>query len=185
MWSARDGLAARAAAYRRARGDEPKQAALLASIPAWERRKRPHEALDLLRSVEPTPHLRPQIEEARKRLEAQLAELDKAPPQVALRDGYSLEYSRGALVELSFRVSDDYEVRDVRLMARAPGGRMREYPLAVSRTAGHYTAELPSSFHQNGTVELYLVATDISGNEGRLGTPDQPLKLTRIGSNRV
>jgi hypothetical protein len=184
-WSTREGLSARAAAYRKSKDDEPKQQALLASIPAWERRKKPHEALDLLRGVEPTPHLRPQIEEARKKLEAQLAQLDKAPPQVTLRDGYFLEYSRGAVVELSFRVSDDYEVRGVKLMARAPGGKMREYPLEVSRTAGYYTAEFPSSFHQNGTVELYVVANDISGNEGGYGTPDKPIKLTRIGSNRV
>ncbi|HVG06669.1 MAG TPA: protein kinase [Thermoanaerobaculia bacterium] len=184
-WSGREGLSARAAAYRKSKTDEPKQQALLASLPAWERRKKPHEALDLLRGVEPTPHLRPQIEEARKRLEAQLAQLDKAPPQVVLRDGYSLEYSRGTVVELSFRVTDDYEVRGVKLMARAPGGKMREHPLEVSRTNGLYTAEFPSSFHQNGTVELYVVAKDISGNEGHLGTPDKPLKLTRIGSNRI
>jgi len=184
-WSAREGLAARTAAYRKSKDDEPRQQALLASIPAWERRKKPHEALDLLRDVEPTPHLRPQIEEARRKLAAQLAQLDKAPPQVTLRDGYFLEYSRGAVVELSFRVTDDYDVRGVKMMARAPGGKMREYPLEVSRTAGYYTAELPSSFHQNGTVELYVVANDISGNEGVYGTPDKPIKLTRIGSNRI
>lgn len=184
-WSSREGLAARAAAYRKSKDDEPKQAALLASIPAWERRKKPHEALDLLDDVEPTPHLRARIEEARKRLQAQLAQLDKAPPQIALRDGYSLEYSRGAVAELSFRITDDYEVRSVKLMARTPGGKMREYPLEVTRTTSLYTAEIPSSFHQNGTVEIYVVAKDISGNEGYFGTPDQPKKLTRIGSNRV
>ncbi|HWM92567.1 MAG TPA: serine/threonine-protein kinase [Thermoanaerobaculia bacterium] len=184
-WSRRDGLAARAATYRKSRENEPKQQALLASIPAWERRKKPHEALALLRNVEPTPHLRPQIEEARKRLEAQLSEIDGAPPQVMLRDGYHLEYSRGTVAELSFRVTDDHEVRSVKLMARPPGGKMREYPLEVARNAGYYTAELPSSFHQNGTVELYVVARDLSGNEGFFGTPDKPMQLTRIGSNRM
>lgn len=184
-WSSREGLAARVTAYRRSKDAEPKQAALLASIPAWERRRKPHEALDLLNGVEPTPHLRAQIEEARKRLQAQLARLDKAPPRIALRDGFSLEYSRGAVAELSFRVTDDYEVRSVKLMARAPGGKMREYPLEVTRTTGLYTAEIPSSFHQNGTVELYVVARDVSGNEGYFGTPEEPKRLTRIGSSRV
>lgn len=184
-WSGREGLAPRAAAYRKAKEDEPKQQALLASIPAWERRKKPHEALDLLKGVEPTPHLRPQIEEARKRLEAQLSQLDKTPPQVTLRDGYFLEYSRGTVVELSFRVADDYEIKSVKLMAKPPGGKMREYPLEVSRTMGFYTAEMPASFHQNGTVEIYVVATDLSGNQGHFGTPDKPMKVTRIGSNRV
>lgn len=184
-WSAREGLAARFAAYRKSKEDEPKQQALLVSIPAWERRKKPHEALDLLRDVEPTPHLRPQIEAARQRLEAQLAQLDQAPPQITPRDGYRLEYSRGMVAELSFRVTDDYEVRSVKLMARPPGGKMREVPLEVTRGAGYYSVEIPSSFHQNGTVELYLVARDISGNEGFFGTPEAPKKLTRIGSNRV
>ena len=184
-WSGREGLASLAASYRKAKEDEPKQQALLASIPAWERRKKPHEALDLLKGVEPTPHLRPQIDEARKRLESQLAQLDGKPPEVTLRDGYFLEYSRGVVVELSFRVSDDYEVKSVKLMAKPPGGKMRSYPLEVSRTMGFYTAELPASFHQNGTVEIYVVATDLSGNEGHFGTPDKPMKVTRIGSNRL
>jgi hypothetical protein len=184
-WKNREGLAARAAAYRKSKENEPKQAALLASLPAWERRKKPHEALDLLRDVEPTPHLRAQLEEARKRLEAQLDQLDHSPPQVTLRDGYSLDYSRGNVVELSFRVTDDYQVRSVKLMAKPPGGKMREYPLETSRGGDAYTAEMPSSFHQNGTVELYVVATDLSGNEGHFGTPDKPMKLTRIGSNRL
>jgi len=34
-------------------------------------------------------------------------------------------------------------------------------------------------------VEFYVVATDISGNEGRFGSADKPMKLTRIGSNRL
>ena len=89
------------------------------------------------------------------------------------------------MVELSFRVADDYEIKSVKLMAKPPGGRMREYPLEVSRTMGFYTAEMPASFHQNGTVEIYVVATDLSGNEGHFGTPDKPMKVTRIGSNRV
>lgn len=183
-WPDREGLDARLTAYRTAAEAEPKQQALLASLPAWERRKRPDEALELLRDVTPTPHLRAQIEEARKRLESQLAQLDQAPPQIVLRDGYLLEYSRGTVVDLSFRVTDDYGIRSVKVMARPPGGRMRELPLEISR-AGYYTVTMQPSFHQNGTVELYVVATDLSGHEGRYGTPDKPLQLTRIGSNRI
>ena len=55
---------------------------------------------------------------ARKQLEDQLAQLDKNPPQLVLRDGFLLEYSRGTVVELSFRATDDYEVKSVKLMAR-------------------------------------------------------------------
>lgn len=183
-WSGREGLAARAQGYRKNKADEARQKEILATIPAWERRKRPHEGLELLRGVEPTPHLRPQIEAARKRLEQGLAQLDGKPPQVILRDGYGLEYERAHTAELSFRVEDDYEVRDVKLMMRLPGGKMRETPLEEMRSRGSWSIEIPLSLHQNGTVELYVVATDRSGNKGYFGTPEQPKKLTLIGSNR-
>ncbi|HJX28630.1 MAG TPA: hypothetical protein VJ885_12005, partial [Thermoanaerobaculia bacterium] len=88
-----------------------------------------------------------------------------------------LDYDRGRVVELSFRVTDDYQVRDVKLMARPEGGKMREMPLDKS-TLG-YTAELGPDFHRNGTVELYVVATDVSGHESFFGTPGQPKLLQR------
>lgn len=183
-WPRREGLAARAEGYRRYKADEARQAEILAMLPSWERRKRPHEALDLLRGVDPTPHLRPQIEAARTRLEQELAQLDGKAPQVVLRDGYFLEYQRTHTAELSFRVEDDYEVVDVKLMMRPPGGRMREVPMEEVRSRGFWSIEIPLSLHQNGTVEFYVAATDRSGNKGWFGTPDQPKKLTMIGSNR-
>jgi hypothetical protein len=74
----------------------------------------------MLRGVKPTPHLAAQIEEARKRLEAQLAQLDQGAPVVELRPGFGLEYSRGNPVQLGFRVRDDYQVKSVKLWAKPP-----------------------------------------------------------------
>ena len=127
--------------------------------------------------MKPTPHLAAPLEAARKRLADQLAQLDAQPPQVKLRDGFLLEYSRGTVVTLSFRVTDDYQVRSVRMLARTQGGRMRELPLRKSGLA--FSVDLAPSFHQNGTVEFYVVATDLSGHEGYLGTADRPLQLKR------
>lgn len=183
-WPDRPGLAERAARYRLWEKAEPAQAALLADLAAWERRKKPHEGLAAIAAVEPTPHLGPRFDEARRRLRSQLAQLDQAPPRVALREGYALEYDRGTVAELSFRVTDDYEVRSVKLMARPPGGGMRELDVEANR-AGYYTVAIPPSFHRNGTVELYLVARDLSGHEGSLGSPDKPLRLARRGSDRL
>ncbi|HEY4591037.1 MAG TPA: hypothetical protein VIJ61_01435, partial [Thermoanaerobaculia bacterium] len=91
-----------------------------------------------------------------------------------------LDYARGTVANLSFRATDDYQVKDVKLMARPEGGKYREIPLDKSQIrAGYYTAEIPPSFHQNGTVDFYVVATDLSGHETYLGTRDQPQKLTR------
>ena len=62
---------------------------------------------------------------------------------------------------------------------------MKEMPLEEHLSGGYWSVELPVSYHQNGTVELYVQATDLSGHEGWFGTKDQPMKVTRIGSNRV
>ncbi|HEX3126277.1 MAG TPA: hypothetical protein VH394_03010 [Thermoanaerobaculia bacterium] len=184
-WSAREGLDARIAGYRTAKDDEARQRALLDQIPSWERRKKPHEPLEMLRGVKPTPHLAAQIAEATRRLEAQLAQLDQAAPVVELRPGFGLEYSRGNPVELGFRVRDDYEIKSVKMWAKAPGGKMKEMKLEEHLAGGYWSIVLPVSYHQNGTVELYVQATDRSGHEGWFGTRDKPMKVTRIGSNRV
>jgi hypothetical protein len=176
-WAGRDGLAERIEAYETSKRNQPEQERLLAALPGIERRRKPKEGLDALDAVEPTPHLAPRFAEARKRLEAQLAQLDGAPPQVVLRDGYFLEFSRGAVVELSFRVTDDYGVESVRFLARPQGGRWREIPLETSRSGMFYTVEIPPALHDNGPVDFYVVATDLSGHEASLGTSGQPQQL--------
>lgn len=183
-WGGRPGLDARIAGYRAAKDDEAKQKALLDQVPEWKRRKKPDEALGLLRAVKPTPHLAAQIEAAIRDLEAQLAQLDGKAPVVELRSGL-LEYSRGNPVELSFRVRDDYQVKSIRMWAKPPGGKMKEVKLEEHLAGGYWSVELPVSYHQNGTVELYVQATDVSGHEGWYGTKEQPIKVTRIGSNRL
>ena len=177
-WPDRPGLKDRIAKYQAYQENETRQEALLATFPNIERRRKPSEALDSMAGIEPTPHLAPQFAEARKRLEGQLARLDQAPPQVVLRDGFLLDYSRGTVVNLSFRATDDYQVKDVQFLARPKGGKMRELPLEKSRT-GYYTVEISPAFHQNETVDFYVIATDLSGHEGALGSRDKPLQLKR------
>jgi hypothetical protein len=177
-WPDRAGLKDRVARYRKYQQDEARQEELLASLPALERYKKPWDGLQKLKGIEPTPHLAPRFAEARARLEDLLARLDKEPPQLVLRDGFLLDYDRGTVVNLSFRATDDYEVKDVKLMARPEGGKFRDLPLEKSRT-GYYTVEVPPSFHQNGTVDFYVVATDLSGHETYLGSRDKPMQLKR------
>jgi len=177
-WPERAGLKDRVTKYETFQRTETEQEALLAALPAIERRKRPSEGLQMLTGVEPTPHLAARFADVRQRLEAQLAKLDQEPPKLVLRDGYLLEYARGTVAELSFRATDDYEVKVVKLMARPQGGKFRELKLEKSR-AGYYSLQLAPSFHQNGNVDLYVTATDLSGHETALGSPDQPLRLKR------
>jgi hypothetical protein len=176
-WPQRQVARERSALYAKARRLTADQEALLEVLPNALRRKKPHEGLEDLRGVEPVPHLADRFAELRQQLEEQLALVDQKPPQIALRDGFFLDYDRGQVVELSFRVSDDYLVRSVKLMARPEGGRMREVHLEKD-TLG-YTAEIPVEFHRNGTVELYMVATDASGHEGFFGTPEAPKLMQR------
>lgn len=175
-WPERTGLKERMARYETSQRNETEQAALLASLPNIERRKRPSEALKRLAGVEPTPHLAPRFAEVRARLEDHLARLDKETPKLVLRDGYVLEFARGTVAELSFRVTDDYEVKQVKLMARPQGGKFRELSPEKNR-AGYYTVEISPAFHKNGNVDLYATATDLSGHEATLGSPDRPLQL--------
>jgi len=175
-WPTRNGLKAKIDGYQRAQKDEATQEALLAELPALERRH-PDEALDKIRGVTPTPHLAAQFATARQRLDEQLAQLDGQAPTVVLRDGFLLDYDRGRTVNLSFRVSDDYKVRNVKFMAKPEGGRMRELPLTVNRQ--YYSVEISPTFHQNGTVDFYVVATDVSGHTGSFGTADHPQQLKR------
>jgi serine/threonine protein kinase len=179
-WADRPGLKERLAAYEKYKQDEARQEEILAALPNVERHRKPWDGLQMINGVEPTPHLAPQLAAARARLEDLLARLDKDPPKLVLRDGYVLDYARGTVVNLSFRATDDYEIKDVKLMARPEGGKYREIPLDKSRVrAGYYTAEIQPAFHQNGTVDFYVVATDLSGHETDLGTRDQPMQLKR------
>ncbi len=182
-WPERTGLRDRVARYRRYQQDEQRQEELLATLPALERYKKPWDGLQKLNGVEPTPHLAPRFTEARARLEEQLSRLDKQPPQLVLRDGFDLAYDRGTVVNLSFRATDDYQVKEVKLWARPEGGKYRDMPLEKTRT-GYYTVAVPPSFHQNGTVDFYVVATDLSGHETDLGSRDKPMQLKRTQSFR-
>jgi hypothetical protein len=183
VWPERTGIKELVQSYRQYSADEAKQQRFLASLPTYENRRKPSEALEVFHDLKPTPHLAAQLEEGRKRLEAQLAVLDAQPPQIALRDNLQLQYSRGMTVELSFRVTDDYQVKSVKLNVRPDGSHWQELPL--QRDTFSYTIQIPPTVHKNGTIAFYVVATDISGHEGTLGTKDKPLLLTRLGSERL
>jgi serine/threonine protein kinase len=105
-------------------------------------------------------------------------QFDKSPPAINLRYGYQLDYDRGNPVSLSFRITDDFKVNDVKIFARPAGsGRLQEIPYV--REGYIYTATIEPTFHQNQTIEFYVVATDLSGNQGFLGTSDKPLQVRR------
>jgi hypothetical protein len=176
-WPERAGIKDLVKSYQTAAASEAQQLAILEGVPAFESRRKPSVPLDQLRGLQPTPHLAQRVAETKQRLEAELAQLDAQPPQVVLRPGYPLDYTRGTSITLSFRVTDDYEVKSVKLFVRPEGGKLRE--LMLQKSEFGWDVEIPPTIHQNGTLELYVVATDTSGHEGYLGTKDSPLRVKR------
>jgi hypothetical protein len=102
-------------------------------------------------------------------------------PQVALQAGTILEYRRGDTFTLRILVRDAYFIESVKLFARPESETRIMRELAMKKSGlGTYEGEIPPIFHQNGTVEFYVVATDVLGGEGFLGTQDRPLRITRM-----
>jgi serine/threonine protein kinase len=182
-WPDRPGLSRRLEAYRQQQRDERKIEELIAAAATAERQKEPDKGLALLRGTTPTPHLEAAFRDAEARLSALLAKLDGEPPELELREGYSLNYDRGQVVNVSFRVRDDYKVESVKVYARAQGGR-RMVEVPYERVGFTYAVELTPAFHHNGDVDFYVVATDVSGHQSTLGSPDKPLRVRRTRNFR-
>lgn len=177
-WPDRPGLAAEVETIRGEEKSEQTLKNLLSEASIAERSRRPDEGIALLEKVKPTPHLAPDYDAQMGRLTALLAHLDARPPTVELRDGYLLDYDRGTVANLSFRVRDDYKVASVKVYAR-PGGGGSMVEMPIRHDGFVYDVSVQPSFHQNGTVDFYVVASDCSGHETYLGSREQPLHLKR------
>jgi hypothetical protein len=177
-WPDRPGLKARLADVRAQEKAEHSVQSAITEATAAEKLKKPDEGLAALRRIKPTAHLETPYNEVKQRLETLLAQYDNSPPTVELRDGYLLDYSRGTPVNLSFRVRDDYKVTSVKIYAR-PGGGGKMQEMQYVKDGFSYTVAITPAFHQNETVDFYVVATDPSGHETFLGTRDKPMQLKR------
>ncbi len=178
-WPNRTGLDARLAGIRSAREVEARFAAALAAADAAEKERRPEKGLDALAQVVPDASFRERFAAARQRLESLLAQLDTAPPVVRLKPGSKTSYSKGKAFALSLIVTDDYRVKSVTVMARQEGAPAYQALPAPSTGNDEYTVEITPEFHDNKTVELYVVATDFAGHSSQLGTAEQPLRIKK------
>jgi len=179
LWADRPGLSARVERIRAAQAADARFATLLVSVEQTERDNAPEKGLELLRTVNPGPRWEERFRQARERLTNQLAALDKEPPVVALAKDAKLEYLKGKPAVLAFHITDDHAVKGARLYARVEGSdKYTELPLRQGSGAD-WNAEISFAFHQNNTVELFVVATDYSDHVGQLGSAQAPLKLKR------
>jgi hypothetical protein len=177
VWSDRPGLGDRIALYRsRLRQRRDFESLLAAALEAGER-GRPDEGLALLAGVTPGEQLETAFGSARTALQRRLAELDIAPPQIVLAPGTAPEIVKNETVRLVARVTDDYKVVRVEVWVRPVDGTYRR--LIHDRSGAEVAADITPELHGNKSVELYILAGDLSGHETALGSPDRPLQIDR------
>jgi len=159
------------------RSDDQMDQALAAATEA-ERAERPLEGLRALDQVRPNERYAERFQQTRERLQAQLAQLDRNPPEIAMNGPSEPSYEKGATVTISLHITDDQGVELVEAWARPEGGRFTQVPLRPAN-GGDYKIEIGPDFHQNKAIDFYVTATDGSGHAGSLGSVQRPQKVKR------
>src|SRR6185436_19211471 len=158
------------------RANDQMEEALAAAARA-ERAERPHEGLEALDRVRPNDRYAGRFQQARERLQAQLAQLDSNPPQISLA-GAADPYEKGAIVTVRLRVTDDQRVESVEAWARPEGGRFTK--VSVRPLGGSdYELQIGPDLHQNKNIDFYVTAADPSGHTSSLGNLQRPQKIKR------
>ena len=178
-WPNRSGLEARLTGLHAAHEADQRLSAALAAAQSAEKERRPEKGLEALGQVTPDERWQERFKAERQRLDALLAELDKAPPAARLKPGLKTDYSKGKPFPVVLVVTDDYLVKSVTVMARQEGAASYQEIPVQSGGGDEYTVEISPEFHGNKTVELYAVATDFAGHTSQLGTPEQPLRFKK------
>ncbi len=179
VWPDRAGLVARIDRVAVERKTDQDLADLLRTVGWYETLNQPLEALRLLDGARPNPRYARRFQETRHRLETQFVQLDLRPPGLLLGvDGIPL-YEKGKAGTVHLRIADDFGVKTTEAWARSEGGPYVK--VAIHHLFGSgYSLDVPLEVHRNQTeVEFYVVASDLSGHSGQLGSPERPLKMMR------
>jgi serine/threonine protein kinase len=178
-WPDRQGLAAHIQRLRADQVADNQLASALATALQAEKNRVPEQGLAALAAAKPGPRWVQRFREAHERLARQLKQLDVGAPTVALTPGIKLEYKKGEPGSISVQIEDDHGIKSARLFARVEGS-VQFVELPLRHTSGStYVAEIAPNFHQNSTVEFYVVASDYSDHTTLLGSTQEPLKFKR------
>ena len=178
-WPDRRGLSAHIDRLKAEQATAQQVAAVLATAAQAEKDNAPEKGLAALAALSPPPRWQERARQVHDRLAKQLQQLDVAPPTVALLPGSKLEYKKNEPATITLRISDDHAIKSAKLFARLAGSvAYVELPLRPDGK-GDYAAEISPAFHQNGTVQFYVVATDFSDHAGQLGSGSDPVELKR------
>ncbi len=178
-WPDRAGLVARIDRVAAERKTDQDLEDLLRSIAWYETLNQPLEGLRLLSGARPNPRYAQRFQETRQRLETQFVQLDRRPPGLLLGvDGIPL-YEKGKAGTVHLRIADDFGVKTTEAWARSEGGPFVRVGIHHLFGSG-YSLDVPPEVHRNQTVvEFYVIASDLSGHSGQLGSPEHPLKMMR------
>ncbi len=178
-WPDRQGLPARLdriAAERKADQDMESQ---LAAVAAAEKSSRLLEAQRMLAGAKPNRRYAERFQEARQRVDGEIAQADRQPPEIKLR-GVIPEYEKGKTASIPLKVTDDFGVKAVEGWARPEKGQYVKVNVR-HLNGSDYVMEVPPDVHHDETIEYYATATDASGHVGPLASADHPNKLKRKG----
>lgn len=178
-WPDRPGLADRIAWCGRQLRSDAEMEAVLDRAREAGRGGDPERGLALLAAATPSETFVIRFEELRIRLAAQLAEMDSLPPTIDLPADFDPVLRKNETIVVPLQIRDDYRVeRATAWVAAEPGEAYREVVLADGGS-GVYPLTLDPETHGNSRVLFYVVASDRSGHESRLGSAEQPLSLER------
>jgi serine/threonine protein kinase len=177
-WSDHPGIGERIERLRAERRADERMEAVLATVARAERADQPRDGLQALAGMRPNERYADRFRQARERLEAQLVQLDRNPPQISAPGVAEMAFEKGATVTIPLRITDDLEVASAEAWARPEGGRFTRVNVR-SLGGSSYEIEVSPDLHQNKSIDFYVKAADSSGHEGTLGSVQRPEKIKR------
>ena len=145
--------------------------------------RRPTDGLAILARARPSARWQGQFQQLQQQLQARFAELDAKAPEIRLVTSGELVYEKDEPLTLLLNISDDYELKAAQFLARLEGGgAFQALPMKPNSGGGaNFKVLVPPNFHQNETVEFYVVAEDLSGHTARLASPEAPQLIKKRG----
>ncbi|HEX4494219.1 MAG TPA: hypothetical protein VIE43_01000, partial [Thermoanaerobaculia bacterium] len=177
VWPDRAGLSARVERVTAERKTDQDLESVLAAVAAAERSNKPLEGQRLLAGVKPNRRYAARFQEARQRLDGEVAQLDRQPPEIKPR-GTPPEFDKGKTAVIPLTITDDFGVRGVEGWARPEKGQYVKVNIR-HLNGSDYVMDVPAEVHKNETIEYYATATDASGHVGQLASADHPNQVKR------
>ena len=179
VWPDRDGSAARIAWCRQQLNLMRRGESVIAGALAKGKAGDPEGGLAVLDGMTPAPDLQGEFDRARLTLENRLGEMDADEPVIVLATAMELGFKKNETITIPLRVSDDYRVERVVVHARNEADDGYLQILIQPDGEGLYNFSIAPELHGNKHVYFFVVARDRSGHVGRLGSQDEPQKVTR------